>query len=683
MRNPLLEFNALPPFSLIKPEHITPAIDQILAKSRQQIDHIVSQETELTWDNYIQPLEDLEDRINKVWSPISHLNAVMNNDALRTAYNHNLDKLTQFNTEFAQDRRIYTIYQRIHDSDKFSQLHPAQQQSIRHALRDFHLSGIDLPEQQQQRFKQLKQSLSKLSSQFSDNVLDATNAWKKIIVDESQLAGLPETAKAIARQRAQHDNQQGWMLTLDFSCYFAVMSYADNRELRKEMHDAYVTRASDQGPHAGRWDNSNIMEQIVTLRHEMAELLSFSNYAEYSLATKMADSTEHVLQFLQDLVARAKPYAQRDLQALQHYAATHHQQSELQPWDINFYSEKLRQHQYAISQEQLKAYFPEPVVLQGLFSIINRLYGLRITQVENVDTWHPDVKFFHITDEQNQLRGKFYIDLYARPNKRGGAWMGTCISRKKQAGVVQTPVAYLTCNFSPPADNEPALFTHTEVITLFHEFGHGLHHMLTQIDYLSVAGINGVAWDAVELPSQFMENFCWIKESIDVIARHYKTNEPLPDELFNKMIAAKNFQAAMQMVRQLEFALFDFRLHLEYDPNIGPKIQQTLNDVRKYTAVIVPTDYNRFQHSFSHIFAGGYAAGYYSYKWAEVLSADAFAKFEETGIFNPETGKQFLHAILEQGGSREPMELFKNFRGREPSIAALLRHNGLNENIAA
>jgi len=683
MHNPLLEFEDLPPFSQIKPEHIHPAIDQLLTQSQQQIDQLVTLNTAVSWENFIQPLEDIQDRINRVWSPISHLNAVMNSEALRQVYNECLDKLTKFNAELAQDRRIYDLYQQLKNSDQFVQLNTAQQKSINDALRDFHLSGIDLPEQQQQRFKSIKQALSKLTSTFSDNVLDATNAWKKSILNESELAGLPDSAKANARQRAQQENQDGWMLTLDFSCFFAVMTYADNRQLRKEMHDAYVTRASDQGPHAGRWDNSHIMEQILALRHELAQLLGFNNYAEYSLATKMADTSEQVMQFLNDLVTRAKPFAEQDLQSVVHYAREHHGFDDLQPWDINYYSEKLRHNNYAISQEQLKAYFPEPVVLSGLFEIVNRLYGLRIEQIDAVDTWHKDVKFFHILDKNNQLRGKFYIDLYARPNKRGGAWMGTCIDRKNHNGKIQTPVAYLTCNFSPPVADDPALFTHTEVITLFHEFGHGLHHMLTKMDYISVSGINGVAWDAVELPSQFMENFCWIKDSIDVIARHYKTNDALPAELFDKMLAAKNFQSGMQMVRQLEFALFDFRLHLEYDPEVGANIQEILNEVRKYASVIKPAEYNRFQHSFTHIFAGGYAAGYYSYKWAEVLSSDAFSKFEETGIFNPETGKQFLQAILEKGGSQEPMELFKNFRGREPDIAALLRHNGLNENIAA
>ena len=677
MSNPLTEFQGLPPFTQIRPEHVEPAIEQLLSESRQQIDQLAAHIRGATWDNFIEPLENIQDRINKVWSPVSHLNAVMNNAALRTAYNNCLAKITEFHTDLSQDKRIYNAYHAIKTGREFAQLDIAQQKTINDALRDFHLSGIDLPAEKQQRFKAIKQQLSKLTSTFSDNVLDATNAWKKTVMDEAQLAGLPESAKAMAKQTAEHNQESGWMLTLDFPSYYAVMSYADDRELRKEMHDAYITRASDQGPDAGRWDNSKIMAEILALRHELALLLDFSNYAEYSLATKMADSTDKVIHFLHDLAGRSKPYAEKDLDAVQQYARQHHSVETLQPWDIAYYSEKLRQHEYAITQEELKPYFPEPVVLGGLFEIVKRLYGLNIKRVDNVDTWHKDVKFFEISDDHNQVRGKFFIDLYARANKRGGAWMAECIGRKKQDHDIQTPVAYLTCNFSPPIGDKPALFTHNEVLTLFHEFGHGLHHMLTQVDYISVSGISGVAWDAVELPSQFMENFCWEKESIDLIARHYQSGESLPNDLFEKMTAAKNFQSGMQMVRQLEFALFDFRLHMEYDPAIGDRIQDTLNEVRQEVAVVTPASYNRFQHSFNHIFAGGYVAGYYSYKWAEVLSPDAFAKFEETGIFNRQTGEEFLHAILEQGGSREPMELFVEFRGREPTIDALLRHSGI------
>ncbi|WP_455196698.1 M3 family metallopeptidase, partial [Kaarinaea lacus] len=474
MSNPLMEFQGLPPFSQIRPEHVEPAIEQLLSVSRQQIDQLATHIRDATWDNFIEPLENIQDRINKVWSPVSHLNAVMNNAALRTAYNNCLAKITEFHTELSQDKRIYNAYHAIKTGREFAQLDIAQQKTINDALRDFHLSGIDLPAEKQQRFKAIKQQLSKLTSTFSDNVLDATNAWKKTVADEAQLAGLPESAKAMAKQTAEQNQESGWMLTLDFPSYYAVMSYADDRELRKEMHDAYITRASDQGPDAGRWDNSKIMAEILALRHELAQLLGFSNYAEYSLATKMADSTDKVIHFLHDLAARSKPYAEKDLDAVQQYARQHHNMETLQPWDIAYYSEKLRQHEYAITQEELKPYFPEPVVLGGLFEIVKRLYGLNIKQVDNVDTWHNDVKFFEISDNHNQVRGKFFIDLYARANKRGGAWMAECIGRKKQNHDIQTPVAYLTCNFSPPIGDNPALFTHNEVLTLFHEFGHGL-----------------------------------------------------------------------------------------------------------------------------------------------------------------------------------------------------------------
>jgi oligopeptidase A len=456
------------------------------------------------------------------------------------------------------------------------------------------------------------------------------------------------------------------------------MTYADDRELRSEMHQAYVTRASDQGPNAGKWDNSEVMEEILALRHELAQLLGYQTYAERSLVTKMADTPERVLGFLHDLAKRSKPVADNELHELQAFAHNEHGVTQLEPWDIGYYSEKLRQHTYAISQEELKPYFPETSVIPGMFEVVKRLYGMRIQVVDSVDVWHPDVRFYEIRDEQGTLRGEFYLDLYTRENKRGGAWMDDCIGRKRNAdNSIQTPVAYLTCNLTPPIGDDPALFTHDEVITLFHEFGHGLHHMLTRIDHVAVSGINGVAWDAVELPSQFMENWCWEKEALDLIAEHYQTGDDIPEEMYHKMYAAKNFQAGMQMVRQLEFSLFDFRMHHEYVPDKGAHIQQILDEVRQEVAVIKPASYNRFQHGFTHIFAGGYAAGYYSYKWAEVLSADAFSLFEEEGIFNHQTGLRFLHAVLEQGGTREPMDLFVEFRGREPEIDALLRHSGI------
>jgi oligopeptidase A len=676
MSNPLLDYQHLPPYQQIKPEHVEPAIETVLADNRTQLAKLLAAE-EYTWDTLLQPLEDLQDKINRTWSPVSHLNAVMNNEALREAHNACLPKLSEYGTELGQNRQLFQAYGAIANSAQFSELDTAQQKVIRDALRDFRLSGVDLPEDKKARFKAIQQQLSSLTSKFSDNVLDATQAWKKHITDESALRGLPESAMAMAQQTAQAEQQSGWMLTLEFPCYFAVMTYAQDRELRKELHDAYVTRASDQGPNAGQWDNSQLMEEILALRYEKAQLLSFNNFAELSLATKMAPDTDTVVGFLEELATKSKPYAQRDFQELQTFASQECGISELQPWDLLYVSEKLRQSKYAISQEELKAYFPEPKVVSGLFEIVKRLYGLEIRQVHDVETWHKDVRFYEIKDQQGLLRGQFFLDLFARPNKRGGAWMAECVSRRKTPTGLQTPVAYLTCNFSPPVGDNPALFTHYEVTTLFHEFGHGLHHMLTQVDYLEVSGINGVAWDAVELPSQFMENWCWEKEALELIAEHYQTGEPLPEDLRQRLLSAKNFQSAMQMVRQLEFALFDFRLHREYDPQQGGRTQQILDEVRREVAVITPAPYNRFQHSFSHIFAGGYAAGYYSYKWAEVLSADAFSKFEENGIFDQTTGKAFLNNILEKGGSREPLELFVAFRGREPKIDALLRHSGI------
>jgi len=682
MSNPLLDYQHLPPYQHIKPEHVQPAIETILAGNRDALAKILAANKTYTWDTLLQPLEDLQDKINHAWSPVSHLNAVLNSEALREAHNACLPMLSEYGTEMGQNRRLFEAYQAIANSEQFKALNTAQQKVINDALRDFRLSGVDLPEDKKARYKDIQQRLSSLTSKFSDNVLDATQGWKKHITDASQLLGLPDSAMAMAKQTAEAEQQSGWMLTLEFPSYFAVMTYANDRELREEMHNAYVTRASDQGPNAGRWDNSRIMEEILALRHEKAQLLGYNNFAELSLATKMAPDTDAVVGFLKELAIKSKPIAQRDFEELQAFANRELGLADVQPWDLLYVSEKLRQNKYAISQEELKAYFPEPKVVSGLFEIVKRLYGLDICEVRDVETWHKDVRFYEIKDQQGQLRGQFFLDLYARPNKRGGAWMAECQCRRKTETGIQTPVAYLTCNFTPPVGDEPALFTHYEVTTLFHEFGHGLHHLLTQVDYLEVSGINGVAWDAVELPSQFMENWCWEKDALDLIAGHYQTGEPLPEELRKRLLAAKNFQSAMQMVRQLEFALFDFRLHREYDPQLfqeqeGDRIQQVLDEVRQDVAVISPAPNNRFQHSFSHIFAGGYAAGYYSYKWAEVLSADAFSKFEEAGIFDQATGKAFLSNILEQGGSREPLELFIAFRGREPKIDALLRHSGI------
>jgi oligopeptidase A len=677
MSNPLLETPELPAFSKIQPQHVVPAIDHILAESRAAVAALLAPGKVYTWENLVQPLEDLDDRLNKAWSPVGHMNSVVNTDELREAYNACLPKLSEYHTELGQNEALFQAYLSLRDSPAFASLDQAQQKIIEDALRDFKLSGVALPPAQKARYKEIAQELSRLTSQFQDNLLDATNGWSRHIEDPALLAGIPESAMTIARQTAEQAGKSGWVFNLEFPSYFAVMTYADDRELRREFYTAYCTRASDQGPNAGRWDNTQIMEQILALRHEEAQLLGFANFAELSLATKMARSSDEVMHFLVDLAERSLPFAREDLDQLRAFARERHGLEDLQSWDVGYYSEKLRQHAFAISEEEIKPYFPATRVVPGLFKVVETLFGLQIREVEGVDVWHPDVRFYEIRDRLGEVRGRFYLDLYARPKKRGGAWMDECVTRRKRGGQVQVPVAFLTCNFTPPAGSDPALLRHDEVLTLFHEFGHGLHHMLTRIDYLGVSGIHGVEWDAVELPSQFMENFCWEQEALALISGHYQTGDTLPEELFRKMIAARNFQSGMQMVRQLEFSLFDFRLHREYDPALGGRVYAILDEVRKQTAVMIPPSFNRFPHSFSHIFAGGYAAGYYSYKWAEVLSSDAFSLFEEKGIFDQETGHAFMEKVLEQGGSRKAMELFVDFRGREPKIDALLRHNGI------
>ena len=677
MSNPLLSNTELPLFSQIEPEHIEPAITQLLDEARAVIDLHLQATSLYSWENLIEPLENAEDRLNKAWSPVSHMNSVVNSDALREAYNACLPKLSAYSTEIGQNEQLFNAYQIIANSDEFATLDSAQKKIIRNALRDFKLSGVDLDSENKQRYKEISQELSRLASNYEENLMDATNAWSKLIRDQQDLAGLPDSAMEQAKQTAESRNESGWMITLHSPSYHAVMTYADDRELRREHYEAYATRASELGPQAGQWDNSLLMEQILALRHEKAQLLGFNNYAELSLATKMANKTDEVMAFLEDLADRSWRHARKDLAELSEFAEQYCGINDLQSWDIGYASEKMRQHTYQLSQEAVKAYFPITRVLPGLFAVVEKLYGLNITEIAVFDSWHRDVRFFQIHDEAGQLRGKFYIDLYARPKKRGGAWMDDCVGRKKAGDAIQIPVAYLTCNFTPPTSDAPALLTHDDVITLFHEFGHGLQHMLTQIDHLGVSGINGVEWDAVELPSQFMENWCWEQDALALISGHYQTGESLPEDLFNKMLAAKNFQAGMIMVRQLEFSLFDFRIHKDYDPEKGGRIYEILGQVRDQVAVIKPPEFNRFAHSFSHIFAGGYGAGYYSYKWAEVLSSDAFSLFEEKGIFDQDAGKAFLTNILEQGGSQDAMDLFIKFRGRKPTIDALLRHTGI------
>ncbi len=674
MNNPLLESSELPPFSQIKPENVKTAIEAIIKDNDKAIEGMLETGGTYSWKTLQEPLDMLDDRFNQAWSPVGHMNSVVNSDELRDAYNSCLPIISEYSTRIGQNRSLFEAYQSIRNSDEFASLDKAQKKVINDSLRDFKLAGVSLEDEKKARYGEIKKKLSELTSKFSDNTLDATMAWTKLITDESELSGLPETALAGARQLAQAKDQDGWLLNLDFPSFFPVMTYCDNRNLREEVYTAYCTRASDQGPNAGTSDNSDNINEILTLRHELAQLLDFKNYAEYSLATKMAESPEQVVEFLEDLARRSKPQAEKELVELRLFASEEHSVEDLQAWDIGYYGEKLRQQRYSISQEELRPWFPAEKVISGMFDVVKRLFNIDIAAVEDVDVWHPDVRFYNIS-RNNQLIGRFYLDLFARENKRGGAWMDVCRSRWTIDSKTQLPVAYLTCNFTPPVGDQPALLTHDEVVTLFHEFGHGLHHMLTKVDYASISGIGGVAWDAVELPSQFMENWCWEKEGLSIISGHFETGETLPEDLLEKLLAAKNFQSAMMMVRQLEFSLFDFKLHKEYQQ--GVNVQDVLDKVRNEVSVIIPPSFNRFQNSFGHIFAGGYAAGYYSYKWAEVLSADAFSKFEEDGIFNSETGNRFLKEILEKGGSAEPMELFVNFRGREPEIDALLRHCGI------
>lgn len=677
MDNPLLDFSGLPKFSLIRPEHVEPAIDQLLATNREKLNSILSQPENFNWNNLIVPLDEMEDQLQRAWSPVRHLNSVVNTAEMREAYNACLPKLSAYHTELGQNEALFKAYTSIRETDEYGSLDSAQQKCINDSLKGFHLSGIDLPSDKKERFKDIQQELSRLHSLYEENVLDATNAWFKEFDNPDELAGLPQSALEMAEEAAKQRELNGWVITLEFPSYYSVVTYADDRSLREEIYKAYVTRASDQGPSAGKWDNSEIMLQILELRHEASSLLGFESYSDKSLFTKMAESPEQVQEFLRDLAERSRPQAEREMSELRSFASEELNLDDLQPWDLAYASEKLRQQAYQLSQEDLKPYFPVDNVINGLFDLVNRLFGISIQERQDVDTWHPDVRFFDIKDETGKLRGQFYFDLYARQHKRGGAWMDECINRMHHGDKLQTPVAYLTCNSTPPSGGKPALFTHDEVTTLFHEFGHGLQHMLTTIDYPEISGINGVEWDAVELPSQFMENWCWEKQALDLFARHYETGDPMPEELFERMNATRHFQAAMQMLRQIEFAMFDMRMHRNHELVMKEGIQQLLDEVREEVSVLIPPDWNRFQHGFSHIFAGGYAAGYYSYKWAEVLSADAFSRFEEEGLFNEQVGKDFLHTVLELGGSRKAMDVYVEFRGREPNIDALLRHNGL------
>ena len=680
MTNPLLQASPLPFFDLIKTEHVEPAIDQILQDNRNKIEQLTALDN-ISWDTLARPIEELDNRLNDAWSAVSHLNAVVNDEALRDAYNNCLAKLTAYSTEVGQNKALCDAYKTLADSEEFKTLDQQSRKAIDNILKAFHLSGVYLDDDKKARFSELSNRLSELTSKFSENVLDATQGWYRHITDVNELAGLPESALAGARQAAEQKELEGFVITLDFPSYFPVMTYCDNRALRREVYEAFLTRASDQGPNAGKWDNSPLIKEIMSLRYELANILGFDSYADRSLAKKMASTTSEVLDFLNELAEKTKPVAEKEFSELQAFAKEHGGDQLngelLQSWDLGYFGEKLRQNRYAISQEELRPYFPAHKVIEGMFDCVHRLFNIDIEVSNEASLWHPEVTYYVIKRDGVEI-ASFYLDLYARANKRGGAWMADCrVRRRNENNEIINPVAFLTCNFTPPVGDKPALLTHDEVTTLFHEFGHGLHHMLTKMDVYEVSGINGVAWDAVELPSQFLENWCWQPEALALISSHHETGEPLPKTLLDKMLAAKNFQAGMQMMRQLEFSLFDFRFHAEYSDTNPVDVATILQDVRDKVAVVKPPEFTRFQNSFSHIFAGGYAAGYYSYKWAEVLAADAFSKFEENGVFDQKTGNEFLQAVLEQGGSREPMELFVEFRGREPSVEPLLHQAGI------
>ncbi len=672
MDNPLLDFADLPRFAEVRPDHITPAVDQVLATARATVQASTAEAVPATWDAVLAPLTDATEKISWVWDPVSHLNAVVNSPELREAYNSNLAKISEFYTELGQNLALFAKVKALATSADYASLSPARRQIIEHQLRDFRLSGAELPDAEKARFADIQARLSELSARFSQNVLDATDGFARYIDDVAELDGLPDDVLEMMRAAAEADGKPGYKLKLHFPFYFPVMQYANHRALREAMYHANATRASEFGP--AELDNTLLIGETLSLRDEEARLLGFANYAEVSLAPKMADNPAQVIAFLRDMAARAKPFAQRDRAELEAFARDELGLNELQAWDLAWVSEKLRVARYDFSEQEVKAYFAEQRVLDGLFAIISKLFDVEIRPL-TATLWHPDARFWEV-QRNGQVVAQFYTDLYAREGKRGGAWMADIRARRLLAdGSVQIPVALLTCNFTAPVGDKPALFTHDEVITLFHEFGHGLHHMLTEVDELGVSGINGVEWDAVELPSQFMDNFCWDWEVLSHMTAHVDTGAPLPRALFDKMLAAKNFQSGMMAVRQVELALFDMLLHAELDAK--GEFMALLDAVRAEVAVNPTPVYNRLPHSFSHIFAGGYAAGYYSYKWAEVLSADAYAAFEETGHANPAVGEAFRREVLAVGGSRPAIESFRAFRGRDPQIDALLRHTGL------
>jgi oligopeptidase A len=687
--NPLLDFSGLPRFDLIKPEHVRPAVDELIANASAVVARLEAPAPKVTWENFVIPLEDATEKLGRAWGVVNHLNNVVDTPELRAAYNENQPKVTEFWTALAQNEALFAKYKALKANPDYVNLSPARKKIIENALRDFRLGGAELPPEKKARFAAIQEQHAAVSTRFSENVLDATNDYKVLIADEADLAGLPDDVKQAARAAAEQDGKTGYQFTLHFPSYFPILQFADKRSLRETIYRASATKASEMGTvfsELEKWDNSANIATLLKLRDEEAKLLDYRNFAEVSLVPKMAQSPEHVIEFLEDLARRARPFAEKDLAELRAFAKEQLGIEQLEAWDLAYASEKLREQRYAFSAQEVKEYFPEPKVIDGLFKLVQGLFSVTIAP-DTAPTWHPDVRFYRI-ERDGKLVGQFYLDLYARSGKGGGAWMDDARGRRLETGgTLQTPVAYLTCNFTPPAtvdgQLQPSLFTHDEVTTLFHEFGHGLHHMLTQVDELSVSGISGVEWDAVELPSQFMENFCWEWEVLQHMTAHVKTGEPLPRALYDKMLAAKNFQSGMQTLRQVEFSLIDMHLHYDYDPDSARTVQELINEVREKFSVMMPPAFNRFQHSFGHIFAGGYAAGYYSYKWAEVLSADAYAAFEEAvaaggGALSEETGKRFQQEILAVGGSRPALESFKAFRGREPSIDALLRHSGMS-----
>ncbi len=672
--NPLLDFNGLPRFATIRTEHIAPAVEALLTENRALINRLTATSVAATWDSFVAPLEDANERLGRAWGVVGHLHGVLESPELREAYNANQPGIVQYWTELGQNLALFEKYKALRASAEFASLKGQQQKIIDNEIRDFRLSGAELSEEKKQRYAQIMDELARLSTKFSENVLDATNAFSTTVEDLADVAGIPEDSLELAAEAAQKAGAKGWKFTLHAPSYMPVMQYADNRDLRARIYRAHVTRASEFGKLD--WDNTPLIAQILKLRNEAAQLLGYSSHAKVSLATKMAESPRQVVDFLEDLAAKAKPFALKDWDELNAFAANELGIAQMQAWDSSYASEKLRLRRYDFSDQEVKQYFPEPKVMQGMFRVIETIYGLHI-ESEQAEAWDPNVRFYRISEKDGTVIGRFYVDLYARETKRGGAWMDEAITRRLVGATVQTPVAYLNCNFPSPAGDKPATFSHDDVITLFHEFGHGLHHMLTRVDYLGVSGIRGVEWDAVELPSQFMENFCWEWDVLSHMTAHVDTGAPLPRALFDKMVAAKNFQSGMQMVRQVEFSLFDMLLHDEFDPESGKTAQHLLDEIRSKVAVSVPPAWNRFPNNFSHIFSGGYSAGYYSYKWAEVLSADAYSAFEESGVLDPGTGARFREEILAVGGSRPAIESFKAFRGREPTVDALMRHSGM------